>query len=1082
MVKKQKVRMKFCNKLLCMCTLCAGLLFATTGNLYAAEDENSVTASQQQDRTVSGSVTDKNGEPLIGVSVILQGGKTGTSTNSEGYYSIKIPTGGSNSLTFSYLGFASQTVLADRAIVNVTLLEDNQTLSEVVVTGLGIKKEKKALGYSVQDMSSEELLKNKNANVINSLAGKIAGVNVTQSSGAAGSGSNIVIRGGSSASETRDNQPLFVVDGIIYDNNTVNGGNSGTDGVTRTATFFSNRVMDINPEDIENISVLKGAAASALYGARGANGVIVITTKKGAEGTVSINVNSKYTYSWANKLPQQQSVYGRGYYNQAGSFSDYTTQSWGDPITGTVYDNIGDFFQGSNVFDNNVSLSGGNKNGSFYLSASNFDQSGIVPSTNYDKTTFRFNGEQKYGVVTLGANVAYSQADTKKTLTAAGLYNQGGNGAMTAVYGWARSDDMKHYLNDDGTKYRMFEGLQELASDVENPYWILNRNTLTDKTTRFTGNVSANIKVTDWWDISARAGIDRYTTDAYTYRGPGGAVVERYQNGYLAKSDYTYQYITTNLMSNWHKMFGDFDVNFLLGTSTDNTEGLLQNHWGYNFTLDGTISFANIPNDTKFFTDRTTRKRLVGAYGEFRASWKSTVYLSFTGRNDWTSTLPVENRSYFYPSVSGALVFTELLPKNDILSFGKLRASWANVGKDADAYAPGTYLWASATLNGGVIGVGNSWTGGNEHLVNENQRSFEIGTDLKFLKGRLGIDFTYYDSKTTEQLSSPRLPQSTGYIFLTLNGGTVTNKGMEIAITGKPIETKDLTWETTLNLSRNEGRLSDFVEGVDIFYVTDVQIGGVKAGAVPKNGYFLGLTGNYTMREVDPETGEEMADGRKIIDPTTGLYKTTTGATKVVGNREPDFIGGFNNSITYKNLNLSFLLDLRKGGVVYNGTEYYLTVAGLAERTADRQSVTFSGVVNTGTDAAPVYEEQTITYEADKTYTINGVQKSGKYMIQQYWGKYSEDAYNFMTETNWLRLRSISLSYDFKDFLKKQNVIKGLRATLTGTNLFVLTNYKGMDPEVAVSGSGIGGSGSGGIDYCGIPALAGFSFGLNITF
>jgi TonB-linked SusC/RagA family outer membrane protein len=1034
-----------------------------------------------QTKTVTGKIIGSDDNLGLPASVQIKGTTKGASADIDGNYSIAVDKG--QTLVISAIGYTTQEiVVGDANVIDVTLQAEATFLSEAVVTALGITKEKKSLGYSVQEIKSEELLKNKNTNVINSLAGKIAGVNITQSSGAAGAGSNIVIRGGRSANESRDNQPLFIVDGIIYDNTTNNGGNSGTDGVTRTATTFSNRVMDINPDDIESMSVLKGAAASALYGARAADGAIIITTKKGKEGSVQVNFNSKYTYSWANRLPKQQSIYGRGFYNAAGNFDDYTTQSWGDKITGTVYDNIGDFFQGSNVFDNNVSLSGGNKNGSFFLSASYYDQSGIVPSTKYTKTTFRFNGEQKYGIVTVGANVAYSQADTKKTLTAAGLHNQDSNGIMTALYGWSRSDDMKHYLNDDGTKYRMFEGRQELANDIENPYWIINRNKLTDMTTRFTGNINANAKITEWWDVSARAGIDKYTTDAYTYRAPGGAVNEKYQNGYLAKSDYHYQYITTNIMSNMHKTFGNFDLGFLLGTTTDAIESVRQNHYGYKFVTEGTISFNNIASTNQFFADRTIKNRLVGVYGELRASYKNIVYLTVTGRNDWSSTLPVENRSYFYPSVSGSFVFTELLPKNDIISFGKIRASWANVGKTADPYVTQYYTWPVATLNGGVVGIGNSWTGGNSNLKPENQAAYEIGTELRFFNGRLGLDYAFYYDKTTEQICSPRLAQSTGYIFLTLNSGSVTNKGMELSITGIPVKTKDFTWETTLNLSGNRGRLGDFIDGVDIFYVTDVQIGGVKAGAVPYGGYFLGLTGNYTLREKDPVTGEEMKTGRKIIDAATGLYKNSSGATYVVGNREPTMIGGLNNSFTYKNFNLSFLLDLRLGGDIYNGTEYYLTQAGLSERTLNRESVTFTGVINTGTDAAPVYQDQTITYDANQTYTVNGTPRSGKYMIQQYWDQYAGDAYNFITKTNWLRLRSISLSYDFSDLLKKQSVIKGLRATITGTNLFMITNYKGMDPEVAISGSGIGGSGSGGIDYCGIPALAGFSFGINITF
>lgn len=744
-----------------------------------------------------------------------------------------------STLVVSFVGYATEEVKVGTASdYTVTLKDDTQSLSEVVVTAMGIKKEKKALGYSVSDINSKELMKNKQTNVVNSLAGKIPGVNITQAGGAAGAGSNIVIRGGNSASESRDNQPLFVVDGIIYDNSTVNTGNSGTDGMTKTATTFSNRVMDINPEDIESMSVLKGAAAAALYGSRAANGVIIITTKKGEEGAVRVNVSSKYTYSWANKLPEVQKQYGRGEYNTSGAFIDKTMDSWGDRIDGMAYDNIDDFFQGSSVWDNSVSVSGGSKNGSFYLSGSNYHQSGIIPTTGYDKTTFRFNGEQKYGILTVGANVSYSQASTDKTLTSAGLYGQGGNGAMTAVYGWPVDDQMSCYLNDDGSKYRILEGLQDLEDDVENPYWILNKNTLTDETSRFTGAVNASLKLTDWWDVSARAGIDKYTTSSNTLRRPGGAVKQIYQNGYMSKGDVNYQYITTNVMSNFHKTFGDFDLNLLVGTTTEATKTTNNTRWGYNFVTEGLYSFNNIIKANQYFKESTVRKRMVGLYGEFRASYKNLVYLTVTGRNDWSSTLPVNNRSYFYPSVSGSFVFTELLPKNNVLSFGKIRGSWARVGKDADAYSLGYYMWPVATLNGGKYGMGNSWTGGSVGLKPEIQDSYELGLEMRFFNGRLGFDYTYYQSKTKDQICAPRLAQSTGYIFLTLNGGSVENKGMELSITGKPIVTKDFQWETTLNLSGNRGRLGDFIDGVDIFYVTDAQVGAAKAGSIPNGGYF----------------------------------------------------------------------------------------------------------------------------------------------------------------------------------------------------------------------------------------------------
>lgn len=414
-------------------------LFGTTSfaPVYASGAEG-VQNSQsiQQTKKITGKVVDSAGEPIVGASVLVKEAGTGTVTNLEGLFQVEASNG--STLEISFIGYATQTVkITNATSYNITLYDDTQALSEVVVTAMGIRKERKALGYSVSEIDSDELLKNKQTNVVNSLAGKVPGVNITQSSGAAGAGTNIVIRGGNSTSEGRENQPLFVVDGIIYDNSTSVLGNSGTDGMTRSNTTYSNRVMDINPEDIESLSVLKGAAAAALYGSRAADGVVIITTKKGAEGSVRVDFSSKLSTSWVTKTPEAQTEFGRGIYSENGVFNDITYQSWGDKIAaGTqLYDNIGDFFQNGTIWDNNVSVSGGSKNGSFYLSASNYSQDGIIRNTGYDKTTFRFNAEQKYGRLTVGANVAYSIANTDKTLTSGGLYNGGGNGAMTAVYG-----------------------------------------------------------------------------------------------------------------------------------------------------------------------------------------------------------------------------------------------------------------------------------------------------------------------------------------------------------------------------------------------------------------------------------------------------------------------------------------------------------------------------------------------------------------------------------------------------------------------------------------------------------------------
>jgi TonB-linked SusC/RagA family outer membrane protein len=1025
-------------------------------------------------KAITGRIIGENNEALIGATVRVMGANRSTLTGSDGGFQIQAKQG--ETLQISYVGYEPQQVkVGPESSIGITLVKSTAAMSEVVVTALGIKKERKALGYSVTDLSAQELMKNKNTNIINSLAAKVPGVNVTQFSGAPGAGASITIRGGNSTSESRQNQPLFVVDGIIYDNSTTVTGNTGTDGLSRSNTTYSNRVMDINPEDIESLSVLKGAAAAALYGSRAADGVVIITTKKGAEGNVTVNVNSKVSTSWANKLPEAQTVFGPGIYSSNGVLNTNVYSSWGPKIPGdsTIYNNIGNFFQHGAIYDNNVNVSGGSRNGSFYLSGSNFMQTGIVPNTAYDKTTFRFNGEQKYGRLTLNANVAYSIAKTDRTLTSAGLY-QSGVGSMQELYNWPQTYDIKNYINPDGTQHRIYAGTLALQSDVDNPYWIINQDKLTSKTNRFTGGINGNFKITNWWDITGRVGYDQYTTSDYTYIAPGSALIPLYQNGRLSKDIVNYAYITTTVMSNFHKSIGDFDTHLMLGTTSEDFNTKTQNHWGYNFTTAGTISFNNISTGNKFFTDATIKKRLVGAYGEVGVSYKDLVYLTATGRNDWSSTLPVENWSYFYPSVSGSFVFTQLLPKNSILSFGKLRGSWARVGKDANAYATNTYEWPPYQIGSFTL-VGNQWAAGNPILKPEIQTSWEVGGEFRFLNGRINLDYTYYHSQTKNQIGQPRLAQSGGFIFSTLNSGTVINKGMEIALTGKAISQKDFGWDVMLNFSYNKGRLGAFIPGVAYFYPTDVQFGTIKAASIPNGGYFLGIIGQPYLHEVDSK-GVEVSNGRYQIDVTTGLYKVNPNLP-VVGNREPDFIGGFNNTFRYKEFTLSFLLDIRKGGDVFNGTEYFMITNGLSKKTLlnDRQSVTLTGVSSkTGADTS-------ITYNAGQNYTIGTTTYAGTNMIQQYWSNYAANSLNFITSVNWLKLRSLSLTYDFTSLLKNQTIIKGGSATVTGTNLLTWTNYKGMDPEVSVAG-GTGGSGSTGIDYLGVPAVSSFSFGINLRF
>jgi ferric enterobactin receptor len=1058
------------------CAIFVALFFALMCPVGIGSVANAQSSTQAQTGKVSGIVRDSKGEPLVGATVMVKGTNRGTTTDVEGNFSISANAG--STLVVSYVGQKTREVkLSNEHDVSITLADNATSLDEVVVTALGIKKERKSLSYAVDDLSSTELMKNKSVNAINSLSGKIAGVNITQSSGSAGAGTQIILRGGTSLE--RDNQPLFVVDGVIYDNSTSVIGNSSFDGTLATSSTNSNRVMDINPEDIENMSVLKGPAAAALYGSRASAGVVIITTKKGGDGKAEINLNAKYITSWAHKLPYAQSSYKRGYPNENGEIqTDKTYSSWGDAYSAgdACYDNIGNFFQHGGIWDTNLSIAGGNKNGSYYLSGSYYDQTGIIPKTGFKKTTFRFNGDQKYSIFTFGANVAYSQARTAKTLTSAALYASQGNGTMTSVYGWPRSEDMRTYLNEDGSKYRLFPSMN-LEDDIENPYWMVNKMKMSDNTERFTGNFNVKADLFKWWWISYRMGTDSYTTENQNIIPAGADIKVLWQKGMMSENSMRFRYISTNLMSNWTYGVDDFNFNLLLGTSTDYTKTITNYRMGWAFQVPNFYSFSNCTSTNESFEEILSRKRMVSLYGEFRADWRNAVFFTMTGRNDWTSTLPVENRSYFYPSFGGSVVFTEFLPKdfaNGILTFGKIRASWARVGKDAAPYATNTYLNAVATMLGGKTGTGTSWTRGNPVLQPETTESTELGLELRFFQNRLKFDYAYYTNNSFHQILSPRGPQSTGYIFCSLNAGDVYNKGMELSISGTPWQNKDWTWETGLNLSGNRGTVKNLVNGIDILYVTDVQVGNAKAASF-NGGQFMAISGSKWAR----------TDDGKVILNKYGMPTSDELTTYEIGNREPKFTGGFNNTLTYKNWSFNMLWEFRVGGDVYNGTDYYMTGRGLSKKTENRESLTVSGVVQNGTDAdgKPVYEDKSFTFNAGETYDMNGAKTSGKKIIMDYWNSYySLESANFMTKVNSLRLRTISLSYALpQTLLNKLKYIKRCVISVTGNNLLLFTNYKG-DPETAVAGAGAIGSSSVGMDYCGVPSTASMAFGVNLTF
>ncbi len=1007
-----------------------------------------VHVAMAQQRMISGVVRDEvANEPMPGVTVLEKGTSNGTVTNMDGVFRLSVKPGAV--LTFSFIGMESKDVaVGEYSNLEVILSTSTEQVDEVVVTAMGIKKETKALGYAVQKVAGSEIVKVKEPNLINSLNGKIAGVNVTNSGGGPGSSSQIIIRGGTSL--TGDNQPLFVVDGIPVDNTAVSG-DSGNGGLSATSTYSGNRGMDLNSDDIESISVLKGPAAAALYGLKAAAGAIIITTKKGKSGEPTVSISSKMKMDVANKLPEYQKMYGQG---DDGESGDDTYTSWGAAVSdGTkTYENLEDFFKAAWSYDVNASISGGNDNANYYMSMHRLDQNGIVPTTEYTTNSFRFNGEQHKGWFTVGMNTNYIYSQTTKTLTGSGLYGSSGSGAIMSLLNWPIDNNMKNWY-EDGERVRLLPDV-DLKDDVDNPYWTIHKNPVTEELHRFIGSGYIKMSPAPWIDATYRAGIDHYNSFTRSQIYPGSAVTEPYDDGAITEAEREKNIFSSNLTISAKRKVNDFDLSALVGHNYEQTTYYKNTQKAIGLLSDF-MSINNADTENQSFSNYQSTKRLYSFFGELSASYKNMAFLSVTGRNDWSSTLSEENRSFFYPSVSGSFVFSELFPDNlkDKFSFGKFRASWSQVGKDAPVYQTATYVEVVNSIGGGYK---NSYYGGNPNLKPETTESLEFGMDMRFLKGRLGADITYYDTRSKDQIINPRVSMATGYIFQYVNFGTVINKGVEITLTGKPVKSKNWSWDTSLNISHNDGTVTDLPEGISLLYVTDVQIGPAKSASIGE-GNFLGLTG---------QRWEMTEDGQTILNSQTGYPITSDVASNIVGNREPDLLLGWNNSISYKNWNLSFLIDVRLGGDVYNATEYSMVYAGTSKLTENRgKDITFTGAV---VDDDGNYNAATRTVEQTQEYFQDIL---------------SADASYFITSVNWFRLRSASLSYQVpKSLCTRIGFVKDIDVSLSGTNLLLFTNYDGMDPEVSAGGSGVVGAGSSSIDYAGVPATTSISLGLNITF
>lgn len=1023
------------------------------------------TGAFAQESMVTGTVTGAaDGLPLPGVSVIVKGTTTGTSTDANGDYQIRVP-GNDAVLVFRFLGYENKEVtVGNQSVIDVSLSTDTKQLSEVVVTAMGISREKKALGYAAQTVDAEQLTQHRQPNVLNAMQGKVAGAVISSTGGAPGQGSNIQIRGINSIDPTRPNQPLFVIDGILMDNST------STFGEGAELRGMSNRLADINPDDIESINILKGGAATALYGLRGANGVVVITTKKGEQGALRVNLTSTAGFEEVNKFPEIQDTYTQGFGGEYDPESFWP--SWGPTVADArqldpthpaeLYNHFRDAYETGHQFRNSLSFSGGSEKVTFLSSISHLRHEGVLPFTDYENISARLNTEVKLSEkFRTGANFNY--------------INSGGNRYNADRFSeslsyWSPRWDVQDYIKPDGTMN---------SYGNNNPIYGAATNQLEDDVNRFIGGLSFGYTPLAWLDFSYRIGYDTYTDDrTATAPGPRGFADERVyeDNGLGFVNEYTTKFraINSTFVATLSTSFGEnFNGTLRIGHE-------LYDRKIKSFGVEGTelavYDYFNLTN-ARFLSSRQQEEeyRLMGIFGEASIDYKDFLFLTLTGRNDITSSLERPNNSFFYPSASLSYVFSEHLELPAFIDQSKLRISYAGIGKDAQPYATSSGFSPYSQFPTGYTGYTRSALLGNDNLLPEFTNTFETGLEMSFLNNRLGIDFTYYYSLSKDQILNIDIANTTGFIRAAVNSGEMRNKGIEVVLNGTPIRTNDFSWDSRLIFSANRNKILSIREGLEeITYASQFGYVGstVTMKLVPGEPYG-NIYGSHYQRYYGP--GEEpdplfLDESRPIVIGANGFpVRAPLSSQKILGNSQPDWIAGFTNTFTYKTLSLTGLIDARVGQEKYNQMDNFFSAFGIAEYTENRNDViVFDGVLADGTP------------NTKEVWLGQGVGPDGvDYGNGFYRNVHRGVSENFVEDASWVRLRSLTLGYRLPEQWFERIFIKNAAVSLTGNNLWLSTGYSGYDPESSSSPSGSNVDGFAGFTY---PAVKSYLFTLNVGF
>ena len=1003
-------------------------------------------------RVITGTVvSESDNEPIIGATIMVKGTQRGIATDIDGKFAIDVNEG--DVLSITNVGMLQQTVkIGKQQSLNIVMKEDSKVLGEIVVTAMGQTQEKKKLNFAVQSLNSDEISAGVSNNLASTLQGKVSGLQILSTGGSPNSAQTIQIRAISSINTSQNNEPLIIIDGVP-----VRGGGSS--------------LSDINPNDIESMSVLKGAAASALYGQEAANGVIMIVTKSGKDGKLQVTANATLEVSNATRVPEIQSSYAPGskgfYVKNAGS------GGWGAPLAEgeAVYDNVGEFLKTGLLQKYDVSMTGVTQRANAYASVSYQKNDGVVPKDHKDQFNVFIKGQ-----FNPSDKVKIQLTSSFKESTARGFGN-----AMSSIYGWGINKNMADYQTLEGypnweARYDHWEEVlpENRITAAVSPYFGRYNDRSETTSTRIMLNGQISYEPIKNLVITGKVSYDK------GYSMYDAAVVPRFRQSdfddpnasYLADyaykfGSYTFQpsrserFNAQGLITYQRELVSDFNVNVLLGVDWSNYKSLSSQLAGQRFMLEGDFySFQNI--DPTTFTNSSSSDYYLylthsnwnkfGYFGELRFDYRSIAQVSVTGRLDGSSTLRQVDCTYFYPSVTAGLIFSELFKiQSNVFSYGKIRGNWAKVGKSCTPYKFSDTFKNWSTFPDG--GWGNDPTVGKAlNLEPEMTKSWEIGADLRFFRNRTRLDVAYYSTTVDNQIVTVRVSPAAGQILQTRNEGSVENYGIEATLAQDIFKTKDFDWTVTANFSLNRGKVKSLPD--QIKQIDGTNYGGIYPTAF-LGGSSTGITGKDYVR--DPE-GNIVCneDGYPLVNTSKQLY---------IGNREPDFMLGVGSSFRYRDLSVGFLFDGRCGGDVVNITGSSLISNGqhhLLDKYRNRE-VVFKGVVQ---NADGSYSPNTTPIILDQTF------------INTYFYPVSS---NFIEDGSYIRLSYVTVGYDLSKLLVSKCPVKGLNVTLTGRNLFLLTKYSGSDPQVTESGSSYG-SGSGGFDRYGVPKTRSFNISVKATF